>query len=315
MSERPVIVSAGTQVVSRIETRREGRETIIDPALPRPVGAVGVIVESPSDRAHAYSIRFVDGGIAHLRRHEFAVRKAFQAEGIAAGGSEADAFAEFEPFVILRVVVGSQAFGLATEGSDTDRRGVFLPPAARIWSLAGVPEQIERESTQEAYWELGKMLVLALKANPNLLETLWSPMVETTLPPADELLRERGRFLSRLVYQTYNGYVLSQWKKLEADLRVIGEVRDKHVMHLVRLLLSGIAVLRDGELPIDVGEHREQLLAIRRGELPWPEVEAWRRALHVELDAAYRSTSLPERPDYAWADDFLIRARRSMVDR
>jgi hypothetical protein len=264
---------------------------------------------------HAYVIRFVDGGIAHLRRHEFAVRKAFQSEGIGGGGTVADAFAEFEPFVILRVVVGSQAFGLATDGSDTDRRGVFLPPAARTWSLAGVPEQIERESTQEAYWELGKMLVLALKANPNLLETLWSPMVETALQPADELLRERRRFLSRLVYQTYNGYVLSQWKKLEADLRIIGEVRNKHVMHLIRLLLSGIAVLRDGELPIDVGEHRDQLLAIRRGEMPWPEVEAWRRALHVELDAAYRSTTLPERPDYAWADDFLIRARRSMVDR
>ena len=311
MSDRPVVVSAGTQVVVRIETLRAAGGA----GELRPAGAVGVVVESPVDRTHAYLIRFVDGGTAHLRRHEFAVRKAFQADGIAGSGTEADAFAEFEPFVILRAVVGSRAFGLATEGSDVDRRGVFLPPADRTWSLAGVPEQIERESTQEAYWELGKMLVLALKANPNLLETLWSPIVETALPPADELLRERRRFLSRLVYQTYNGYVLSQWKKLEADLRTIGEVRNKHVMHLIRLLLSGIAVLRDGELPMDVGEHRAELLAIRRGEMPWPEVETWRRALHTELDTAYRSTALPDRPDYAWADGFLVRARRSMVGR
>jgi len=28
----------------------------------------------------------------------------------------------------------------------------------------------------------------------------------------------REKFLSRMVYQTYNGYVMSQFKKLQADL-------------------------------------------------------------------------------------------------
>ena len=41
--------------------------------------------------------------------------------------------------------------------------------------------------------------------------------------------------MSRLVYQTYNGYVLSQFKKLQADIRSTGDVRWKHVMHLLRL--------------------------------------------------------------------------------
>ena len=45
--------------------------------------------------------------------------------------------------VILRVVVGSRAYGLAEPESDTDRRGVFLPPAELHWSLYGVPEQID----------------------------------------------------------------------------------------------------------------------------------------------------------------------------
>jgi hypothetical protein len=85
-------------------------------------------------------------------------------------------------------------------------------------------------------------------------------------------------------------------------------------MHLLRLLLAGIDVLRDGQVPLDVGEHRDRLLAVRRGEVPWADVESWRGDLHREFDTAYRETSLPERPDYAWADDFLVRARRSMVD-
>ena len=299
------IVSPGTHVVARVETDRARSQ--------RPRGAVGVIVESPVDRTHRYRVRFIDGGEQMLRRSEFEIRKEHQAPALSDVSD--DAFAEFRRFVVLWSVVGSRAYGLAVDDSDTDRRGIFLAPADRHWSLGGVPEQIDRAETQETYWELQKALVLALKANPTVLEMLYSPLVESVEPPADELLRERHRFLSTLVYQTYSGYVLSQFKKLQADIRTTGDVRWKHVMHLLRLLLAGIHVLRDGDVPLDVGRDRERLLSIRRGEVPWPDVEGWRRALHRELDAAYRSTSLPERPDYAWADDFLIRARRWMADR
>ena len=85
-------------------------------------------------------------------------------------------------------------------------------------------------------------------------------------------------------------------------------------MHLIRLLLSGITVLREGFIPVLVGEHRARLLAIRRGEMAWDDVNAWRLALHQEYDAAYGASRLPERPDYARADAFLIAARRGMVD-
>jgi len=52
------------------------------------------------------------------------------------------------------------------------------------------------------------------------------------------------------------------------------------------------------------------LLAIKRGEQPWPEVNAWRLRLHKEFDEAFASTRLSERPDYAWANEFLLKARR-----
>ena len=142
--------------------------------------------------------------------------------------------------MIYRCLVGSRAYGLDVEGSDVDRRGIYLPPAELHWSLYGVPDQIDRAGADETYWEIRKFLTMALKANPNVLECLYTPLVELCRPPADELIAERSRFLSKMVYQTYNGYVLSQFKKLEQDLRNHGQLRWKHVMHLIRLLLSGI---------------------------------------------------------------------------
>jgi predicted nucleotidyltransferase len=177
------------------------------------------------------------------------------------------------------------------------------------WSLAGVPEQLETDN-EEAYWEIEKFVRLALKANPNVLECLYSPLVETCTPIARELIAIRSVFLSRHVHRTYNAYVLSQFKKIEQDLRNQGQVRWKHVMHLIRLLLSGVGVLREGFVPLKVEEHRDRLLAIRRGEVSWEDVERWRLSLHRELDDALKSTHLPEHPDYQRANDFLIGARR-----
>ena len=94
----------------------------------------------------------------------------------------------------------------------------------------------------------------------------------------------RHIFLSQYIHRTYNAYVLSQFKKLEQDLRNHGQMRWKHVMHLIRLLLSGVEVLRHGLVPLRVDEYRDRLLAIRRGEMPWDEVERWRLELHRQLD-------------------------------
>ena len=78
-------------------------------------------------------------------------------------------------------------------------------------------------------------------------------------------------------------------------------------MHLVRLLLSGIALLRDGVVVVRVEDHRDRLLAIREGSVSWQEVDACRLELYADLDAAYASTRLPERPDYEAANRFLLR--------
>ena len=121
----------------------------------------------------------------------------------------------------------------------------------------------------------------------------------------------RSIFLSRLVHVTYNGYVMSQFKKLEQDLRARGTIKWKHAMHLIRLLLSGVTVLREGMVPVQVSEYRDRLLAIRAAEMPWEEVNVWRLDLHRQFDEAFATTQLPEQPDYARVNAFLIKARRN----
>jgi len=146
--------------------------------------------------------------------------------------------------------MGSQAYGLETEESDTDRRGIYLAPADLQWSLFGAPEQFEDNAGQACYWELQKFLVMAVRANPSILECLYSPLVEKATPLAEELLSIRQGFLSQMIFQTFNGYALSQFKKIEQDLRNQGEVRWKHAMHLMRLLITGAATLREARVPV-----------------------------------------------------------------
>jgi hypothetical protein len=305
-SQFHLILPVGTQVVTRVEVKTAGGEILC------PRGAVGEIVKSPDDGTHSYRVRFLNGAEAALQRHELTIRKQYQ-QSAAQPGDDPLGDYNLHDFVIYRCVVGSRAFGLDTDDSDTDRRGIYLPPAELQWSLFGVPEQLENDATQECYWELRKFLILALKANPNILECLWTPLVETATPLAEELLAMRESFLSKLVYQTYNGYVMSQFKKLEQDLRNQGAIKWKHAMHLIRLLMSGVTALKEGYVTVNVGERRDFLLSIKHGEMSWDEVNRLRLSLHKEFDAALAETKLPERPDYERANAFLIRARRAMV--
>ena len=300
-----LIVPPGTRVVanSNVNIVETGRE--------QAAGAVGVIVRAPSDGQEKYRVRFTDASEASLARGGFMILKTMKESGLheAALGRDID----WQEFVIYRCVVGSRAYGLDDDQSDFDRRGFFLPPADVQWSLFGVPEQLENEATQETYWELGKFIRLALKANPNILECLYTPLVEHASPLSEELMSMRSSFLSKLTYQTYNGYVLSQFKRLEQDLRTRGAIKWKHAMHLVRLLLSGITILREGYVPVRADAHRERLLAIKHGELTWEDVDMWRLELHREFDGAFETTRLPEQPDFDRANAFLVKARRSMV--
>ncbi|WP_328539552.1 nucleotidyltransferase domain-containing protein [Streptomyces sp. NBC_00344] len=211
---------------------------------------------------------------------------------------------------VYSCVMGSRAFGLATGSSDTDRRGVFLAPTPLYWSFEKPPAHVEGPADEQFSWELERFCELALRANPNILECLHSPLVERIDATGHELLSLREAFLSRDVHRTFTRYAMGQRKKLSADVRQHGVPRWKHAMHLLRLMACCRDLLRTGRLVIDAGDERERLLAVKRGEVPWPEIERRMARLGEECDEAAVHTMLPPEPDRARVEDFLFRVRR-----
>ncbi|MFF1393768.1 DNA polymerase beta superfamily protein [Streptomyces sp. NPDC058287] len=212
---------------------------------------------------------------------------------------------------IYSCVMGSRAFGLATDGSDTDRRGVFVAPTPMFWRFEKPPTHVDGPADEQFSWELERFCELALRANPNILECLHSPLVEHVTDTGRELLALREAFLSRQVHSTFTGYAMGQRKKLDGDVRQYGAPRWKHAMHLLRLLTSCRDLLRTGRLTLDVGEDREALLAVKRGEVSWDDVVARMARLAAETEEAATRTPLPTEPDRARVADFLFEVRRA----
>lgn len=77
-------------------------------------------------------------------------------------------------WIIMEAVVGSQSFGLATEKSDVDVRGVFVLPMEERVSYSAF-DQVADEKNNNVYWELKKFLQLLREGNPSALEFLNSP--------------------------------------------------------------------------------------------------------------------------------------------
>ncbi len=211
--------------------------------------------------------------------------------------------------VILRCVVGSRAYGLAGPEADTDHRGVFLPPTQLFWGLNPPPQQLENDQTQEVYWELEKFLRLALRANPTVLEVLYTPLVEWATPLGRELLAMRGAFLSRRVCETYGHYAKAQLRRVQNRIAQGKSIRWKQVAHAIRLMLAGVHTLKHGQVLVRMDAQREQLLAIRAGKLRWEEVLAWHARLQQELQQAREQSPLPQEPDWERVNQFLIHAR------
>ena len=154
----------GTEVVLRVDYR-DSRGEIACLA-----GTVGTVLRAPEAPNGHFLVRLVNGIEAAFPRRHLTIRKLISSRAMDALGEQIMAEIDLYPYVIYRCIVGSCAFGLSDENSDTDRRGFYLPPANLHWSLFGVPEQLERPETEECYWELQKFIQLALRANPNVLE-------------------------------------------------------------------------------------------------------------------------------------------------
>lgn len=123
---------------------------------------------------------------------------------------------------ILFGLAGSRSYGLDTPESDTDMRGLCIPPVNYLYGWLNKFEQAERKKQEDdvefVVYDIRKFFNLAAGANPNILELLF-------LDPADylimtdlgeRLIANRDKFLSRKVVWTYSGYSHSQLQKLKS---------------------------------------------------------------------------------------------------
>jgi hypothetical protein len=122
--------------------------------------------------------------------------------------------------VVLETVHGSRAYGLATETSDLDKKGVFVPPARVLHGFAGGPEQVDIGKDHVLY-DVRKFFTLAAACNPTVIEILYSE-------PADRLevtdggrmlLEKRDAFLSKRARDSFGRYAFSQLKRIRTHRR------------------------------------------------------------------------------------------------
>lgn len=114
--------------------------------------------------------------------------------------------------LVFEVITGSRAYGLDSEKSDTDIRGVFVLPKNMFYGLE-YTEQVNNETNDIVYYELKRFMQLLAKNNPNILEMLSIPENFVLQKHAIIEMLKPDIFLSKLCEQTFANYAYTQIKK------------------------------------------------------------------------------------------------------
>ncbi len=221
--------------------------------------------------------------------------------------------------LLLSGIVGSTAYGLARDGSDVDRLGVFVAPTVDV---AGLEWHHGRESKvttnpDTTLHEIGKYLRLAIKGNPSITELLWLPsaMLETVEPFfGTRLIALRASLLSTgAVKAAYGGYARQQAHKLASrgDGSFSADTRKrtaKHARHLLRLLRQGRELLTTGRLTVRVTDAQDYFAF--DDMTPEQMLQIYEREDGL-FAAAANNSILPDRPDIDRVHAYLcaVRAR------
>ena len=147
--------------------------------------------------------------------------------------------------ILFECISGSRAYGLATENSDTDIRGVFYLPKDMFYGLEYTP-QVSNETNDIVYYELGRFLELLSKNNPNILEMLATPEKHILVKHSLMNYIKMEDFLSKLIKDTFVGYAFSQIKKATGLNKKMFEPMDskrKSVLDFCYILIDNQSVL------------------------------------------------------------------------
>lgn len=121
---------------------------------------------------------------------------------------------------IYLVVSGSQAYGTNIPGSDTDYKGIIVPP---VEIDNGFIVNFEQKEGLDGYgkdsvaYEIRKFFRLAADCNPNIIETLFTPadLVILRTLASDKLVENRSLFLSKRAKHSFHGYAYAQLKRIK----------------------------------------------------------------------------------------------------
>lgn len=214
--------------------------------------------------------------------------------------------------IILEAVTGSFAYGLNTENSDEDIKGVFVAPTKDVLGLFPVKETVDNVDPDWSYHEVEKFINLAMKCNPTIIEMLFLDGYRILEKHGKMLVDNRHLFLSNIIYKSYGGYAISQARKLNARGDSFSSDTknrySKHARHCFRLLWQGRELLETGSLTVRVTpEQREELFRI--GELPVYELVEKFEKEFAEFDKI--QSVLPDEPDKQAINNLLLKIRRS----
>ena len=115
--------------------------------------------------------------------------------------------------------------------------------------------------------------------------------------------------------------IVKDYNKLgkRASNAILHNKVNKHAMHLVRLLLVCIDLLKTGTFCTHCEKYLPLLMDIRNGKYMGedgqmkPEFFQLVKELEHEMDDAFGHTCLPDKPDYAAIDAFMMDAREKII--
>lgn len=115
--------------------------------------------------------------------------------------------------ILFETIVGSQAYGTNVATSDEDRKLVYILPVDYILGTE-YEEQLNFTKDYTGY-EVRRFLELLEKANPTVLELLYSPedCIVYKHPLFDEILKHKEKFVTKICKDSFGGYGRAQIKK------------------------------------------------------------------------------------------------------
>jgi len=212
--------------------------------------------------------------------------------------------------VILKVLVGSRAHGLADENSDYDYRAVYVLPTSKILSLGFKyhgNDWIEGKEDNTAY-EIGHFLKLATQCNPTILEVFRAPVIEAT--EDGKKLRELFPYVwnTNDAFNAFIGYGLNQRKKFldRKDNR-----QDKYAVAYIRVLnqLINLLILERLIIEIHPQDVKDLLKRFKNGNYSYGEVID-KAEYYIELAKQARDNNTYHEANIDKVNEFLLNIRR-----